>query len=163
MRYTVTKTATGYEIMEESGRSLGMLNIGFWTPGKATFAIPTAGYHIFSKDFWQSKKIVTRNDIPFAEIRPRAWRGLDINFEHRVKLSFGNKSIWRSGEYILTDDNGTIYATVHAHFTWRILGFTYHIDIHENMIDAELKMALPFLLMYCVLYVRRRRTAAAAS
>jgi hypothetical protein len=162
MHYTVNKSGySSYDLFNEQGQPIGQLKFSVWSisAGKAKIITENAEYDIYSTGFWQMKKVIARDGIQVCEIGPRVWKGLEITFENRGRFLFKKKSFWGTGEYVLTDDNGTTFATIHVYFRWKILGFEYNIKVQDNLFDGELNALLPFIMLYSACYLRMRQSS----
>ena len=104
--------------------------------------------------FWLMVVTVTKNDMPFGEIKPVLGQGLAITFGNSLHpYRFKRKSIWQN-TYALLDQNGYEVAVIYANYVWRKWAFEYEIEMINSLPEADL--LVPLLMAYCARYIRLR-------
>lgn len=161
MRYTTKRIKNGYELENELGQPAGSISFNIWSMSKAKATIAQQEYDFYSVGFWQTKKVMARNGITVAEMAYKLGNGFEISFSGHSRLILKKKSFWTSGEYILVDENNTVFASLTMAYSWKRWAYNYEIEIQENMFHSELKSILPVILFYAAMIMLRMRQAAA--
>ena len=162
MRYTVKNSSHRHiEVFNENDDLAGAIDYAAWRPTKAEITLPNdVKYQTAATGFWQTTIAITRDGLSFAEIKPDWSFGLRITLpDHAQPFIFKKKSFW-SSDYILVDVEGNEIALVKVDFKWSGWGFDYQAEVYPNMLDKELNMILPVLMIYCAGYTRTRYAAA---
>lgn len=163
MHYTVTSQGNRqFEVFSEDNDSLGVMNFSPWrffNKGEIT-TVNHLIYKIAPKGFWQTTLAITKQDMPFAEIKLKLGMRMVLSFanENRVYY-FKKKGFWNSN-YILTDEDDHEIAFIEVSYNWRKWKFDYSIDVHANMLDKEANLLLPLILVLCARNMRMRQAAA---
>lgn len=160
MRYTTKRIKNGYELENELGQPAGNIRFNIWSMSKAKATIAQHEYDFYSVGFWQTKKVMARDGIQVVEMAYKLGKGFEISFSGHSKLFFKKKSFWTASEYILVDENNTVFATLTMTYSWKRWSYNYDIEIHDNMFNAELKSILPVILFYTAIVMLRMRQAA---
>ncbi len=162
MHYTVTSQGSRYfEVYNEQNDSMGTLTLNTWWHSKGEInAVSGITYKIAPKGFWQTTFTITKNDMPFGEIK--------VTFGGRLRITFANenrtytlkrKNLWKS-ELALYDLEDRETALVAVSYNWRKWKTDYAIDVHHNLLNKETNMVLPLILVFCARYLRMLQTAA---
>ena len=158
--YSITTSAyRRYEVTDEYNRFVGQLDYPSWLSHKAQVIMKDGvRYEITIAGFWRRQMMITKEGMPFAEMR-YTWRSkIEIVFNRGESLLFKRKSIWNS-TYVILGSSDQEVATLQIGFDWRKLSFSYTVDVSENLLDKETNLLLPFLMLYCSKNVRARNAA----
>ena len=158
MKYNITSTGGGnYQLTDEQDDCLGTMWHPAMRPYQATIKLADGSVFQLSRaGFWQMNIAVTKNDIPFAEIKPVLGQGLAITFSNGIyPYRFRRKSVWQN-TYALLDPNEYEVALVYSNYLWKKWTFEYEIEITTPLHDMELNLLIPLLLAYCARYMRLR-------
>lgn len=160
MHYTVTSRGNRhFEVANEKHETIGSLDYTTWAPNKAQIVIKNSDiYDLGPTGLLNRAKRITKNGVPYAEIKPDWRRSLLISFEDGKTYKFKRKSLWTSN-YILVNEEETEIAMIHVNFKWNNLKFHYKIDVHGEVANRETDLVLPFILLYCTKYMRTRHAA----
>lgn len=162
MRYTVVSgNNRNFEVLDERGQVKGSYTIDAWKPRKIhvttmngdVFDIKTAG-------FWQSSQIISRNGIPYAELKYRAFKGYKLSIEDSQPMRFKAKSIWTLSHYVLVNEAGSELASISSKYSWKRFSFLYDIEINDQAFGNETSDNLAFIMIYCARVLRSMATAA---
>lgn len=159
MKYTATSKAgrRSFYLYNDLQFHLGILQYANWPPHKAEIRInEVAEYKIGPSSFWSLGMDITKRDQPFATIKYKIAGPIVITFPNGQTLLFKKKSVWGSN-YVLINNHEEVMASVNSEFQWRNFGFTYHIDVTKEIQDKEIEFIAPYLLVYCVNYMRVRK------
>ena len=162
MRYTVKNSSHRHiEVFNENEDLVGTIDYAAWKPAKAEITLLNdIHYQAAATGFWQTTIAIRRDGLSFAEIKPDWSFGLKITFPHHAQpFIFRKKSFWNS-DYMLVDAEGNEIAQVKVDFKWTAWSFGYEAEVYPNMLDKELNMILPVLMIYCARYTRTRYAAA---
>jgi hypothetical protein len=162
MHYTVLSgNNLHFEVGNEQGDAIGTFTMSFWRPAKAMITtIYNDVFEIEAVGFWRNRMVISKNGVFYAEIRSSAFRGLDLSLESGRVFSFRNKSFWSIRSYKFVDEQENIVATSSSRYSWKAFSYRYDVDINEALLDKELSLTLPYLIIYCNRLVRMRRAAA---
>jgi hypothetical protein len=164
MQYTVkNKSSRNFEIFDGHMQSLGTLQYTTWLNNKAhALTSDNNSYHIAPANFWNSSTLVTKNGAPYAEMKYNWKLRLTISFQNGKSYVLKQKSVWRSSEHILVDNNTqqTIAAVVTS-FKLRKMNFEYLVEVFDNDLSKEDNLVLPFLLLFFTKSLRVRHSAMA--
>jgi hypothetical protein len=164
MQYTVLSgNNLHFEVGNEQGDAIGTFTMSFWQPAKATITtVYNDVFEIEAAGFWRNRMVMSKNGGFYAEIRSRPFKGLELVFENGRNFYFRMKSFWSMRSYKFVDDQENIVATSSSRYSWKAFAFRYEVDINEALVDRELALTLPYLIIYCTRLVRMRRAAAAS-
>lgn len=160
MQYTVTNHGTRYfEIVNENHEHIGKLEYTNWIPNNARITIQDLDiYEITRSGFWNTGKQIIKNGVLYAEIKARIGRGLEIVFENGRRYSFRKKGIL-SHEYVLADEDAGAIGEIRSEFKLSKFNFDYTINVQNEERNRETGWILPFVMIYCIKYMRARRAA----
>lgn len=158
MRYTTTAQGNRHtEVLNEQQQVIGQIDYLGWGPQRARLTTRDGViYEVCPKGFWATTRIVLKNDLPYAEVKPNMGKGLYINFENGTTLSLKKKNWWGIASYILIDNEGQQIATIETAFSWKGMGYICDMDIIIPLQQREDMTVFPLLLAYCTRYLRVR-------
>lgn len=164
MRYSVNNLGSKqFDIFTPNNDLLGNLKFDFWGIKKALITMTNGlTYQLTATGFWQSNILVTKDERPFAEIKPLLAKGLQITFNDSAQTFIFKKQSWASINHVLVDEQDTQLGLVEAYFKWKRLRNDYEIEINHSLLGHEINNMLPLLLMYCSCYLRMRHTTGGA-
>lgn len=158
----VTSGSNHFGVSDEQGKLLGEMKLDWVFNSKADITTAEGNsYKITTTGFWGTAKVVLKNGLPYAEIKPTFSHGIIITFENGQAFHFKKKSVWRMSDYrLLSDATGEEIAMANSRFRMNGLKFDYEVEIYQPLYDREANVLLPFLLLYCIKLLRMRGAAA---
>ena len=151
MRYMVTGDGNRhFEVINEQNAPVGALDYQTWLPNRARMT--TFGgivYDIAPTGFWQMTMAVTRDDVPFAELKRTPAVGMEVRLATGVVYTFRRKNLWQ-GYYSLENEVQEEMATIYRTFNWRKFNFDYDIETFMPATDLQTDQLLPMLIVYCM-------------
>lgn len=162
MHYAVTSTSGGRHLEVSNDRQMpfGTMEYGAWSSSGEADVVVDDGtlYNMTPTGFWNMDVAVTKNGLPYANLKYTIRGIIILTFENGQTFFFKKKSFW-GVEYILANSEEQELGTVISEFKWSSWGFTYAIDVHTGIGDRDTNLLLPFLMIYCTKYMRIRQSA----
>ena len=151
MRYTVTGEGTRhFEVINEMNAPVGTRDYQTWRPNRARMTtFDGLVYDIAPVGFWQMSMAVTRDDVPYAELKRTPAVGIKVRLATSAMYTFRRKSLWQ-GSYSLENEAQEELATIFSTFNWRKFSFDYDIETFAPTVDQQTAQLLPMLLVYCM-------------
>lgn len=156
-QYIITTSAyRRYEVAGDYNRFVGQLDYPSWLSNNAQVVTKDGiRYDISITGFWRRQMLITKDGVPFAEMRYTWRRSIEIVFNSGGSLLFKRKSIWNH-TYALLGSSDQEVASAEVSFNWRKFNFDYTVHISDNSLGKEINLLLPFLLIYCIRSMRAR-------
>jgi hypothetical protein len=158
----VTCGSNQFGVSDDEGNLLGEMKLD-WVANSKADIVTTEGnsYKITTTGFWGMAKVVLKNGVPYAEIKPTFSHGIIITFENGQVFHFKKKSMWNLSDYKLVNDaTNEEIAMASSRFRMNGLKFDYEVEILQPLYDKDANILLPFLLLYCIKLLRMRGAAA---